>query len=473
MNPFPQRLQPQPLVTTQRTLFDFDYFKPFAAISDSDPNTWGHTLESIDTASTFRILLQNPNGIKPSVTEPEFLFSLHLCNEIGAGAICLAETNLNWNHSQHHVSLRRCLFRNWKAAKFETSVPEERFLGNYQPGGTATIVTNRWTSRVVTSGSDPLGLGRWSFIVLRGKQDTNICIVTAYRVCNDKYTGPKTAYQQQRRHLSAPFRQQGKVINQDPHRQFILDLQRWIVSKQAEGMQIILSLDNNEELLPNAGQLVQPSAASLVSPTVNASHDGTLETLIRSTGLVDVLRHQHPSKSYPPTYNRGKKRIDYILVSTSLLSSVMRSGILPYNAVFQGDHRPCFIDIDVSQAFDGKTPEFCPPCQCQLQLHDPRIIKQYLEKLHQQFEIHKIPEKVTALRQDYNQWADHHQLEYEKLDKLITEAMLYAERQSGSKYTKTYEWSPTLIQAVSAERYWRLQLRHSQGLSHSRNFTEG
>jgi len=67
------------------------------------------------------------------------------------------------------------------------------------------------------------------------------------------------------------------------------------------------------------------------------------------------------------------------------------------------------------------------------------------------------------LRQDYNQWADHHQLEYEKLDKLITEAMLYAERQSGSKYTKTYEWSPTLIQAVSAERYWRLQLRHSQG----------
>jgi hypothetical protein len=76
------------------------------------------------------------------------------------------------------------------------------------------------------------------------------------------------------------FRQQGKVINQDPHRQFLLDLQRWIASKQAEGMQIILSLDNNEELLPNAGQLVQLSTASPVSPTVNASHDGTLETLI-------------------------------------------------------------------------------------------------------------------------------------------------------------------------------------------------
>ncbi len=461
-SPIPQQ-QTQTSVTTQRTLFDFHYFKPYAAVSDSDPDTWGHTPESIDTSSTFRILLQNPNGIKPSVTEPEFLFSLHLCHEIGIGAICLAETNLNWNNSQHHISLRRCLYRNWKATKFQTSVPEERFLGNYQPGGTATIVTDRWTSRVVTCGSDPLGLGRWSFIVLRGKQDTNICIVTAYRVCNDKYTGPKTAYQQQRRHLSSLFRKQGKVINPDPHRQFILDLQAWIEFKQAEGMQIILTLDNNEELSPNIGQLEPSSTTLLSSPIINVSHDGTLETLIRSTGLVDILRHQHPSKAYPPTYNRGKKRIDYILVSSSLLSAVTRSGILPYNAIFQGDHRPCFIDIDVSKAFDGKTPELCPPCQRQLQLHDPRIIKKYLETLHQQFKIHNIPEKVKALQQEHSEWTDHHQLEYEKLDKLITESMLYAERQSSSRYTKTYEWSPTLIQAVYAERYWRLQLRRSQG----------
>jgi hypothetical protein len=281
-SPIPPQ-QPQKPVTTQRTLFDFHYFKPYAEVSDSDPNTWGHTPESIDTSSTFRILLQNPNGIKPSVTEPEFLFGLHLCHEIGIGAICLAETNLNWNNSQHHVSLHRCLFRNWKATKFQTLVPEERILGNYQPGRTATIVTDRWTSRVVTSGSDPLGLGRWSFIVLRGKQDTNICIVTAYRVCNDKYTGPKTAYQQQRRHLSSLFHQQGKVINPDPHCQFILDLQAWIASKQAEGMQIVLTLDNNEELLPNTGQLEPSSTISLSSPIINASHDGTLETLIHST----------------------------------------------------------------------------------------------------------------------------------------------------------------------------------------------
>jgi hypothetical protein len=447
----------------QRTLFDFQFFKPYATISESDPNTWGHTPESIDTSTTFRLLFQNPNGIKPTVTEPDFLFSLHLCQEIGVAAICLAETNLNWNHSQHHVSLRRCLFRNWKSAKFQTSVPEEKFLGNYQPGGTATIVTDRWTSRVIKSGSDPLGLGRWSFIILRGKQDTSICVITAYRVCKDKTTGPKTAYQQQKRHLSSLLRTQGKVSTVDPHRQFILDLQAWITSKQAEGMQIILSLDNNEELMQNKGQL-SPSPSDLTLPIVSASHDGTLETLVRSTGLVDVLRHKHPSDSYPPTYNRGKKRIDYILVSASLLSTVTRSGILPYNAVFQGDHRPCFIDIDVSLAFDGKIAEISPPCQRHLQLHDPRLVTKYLEVLSKQFQLHSIPEKVAALKQQSKtEWSEEKLLTYERLDASITQSMLYAERQTSKRYTKRYEWSPTLIKAVYAERYWRLMLRRSQG----------
>jgi len=167
--------------TLQRTMYDFHYFKPHASVSNTEPDTWGHIPESIDTMSTFRLILTNPNGIRPSVTNPDFMFSLHLCHEIGAGAICLAETNLNWHHSQHHAALHRCLQKNWPASKYQISVPDEIFLG---------------------------GLGRWSFVMLGGKQDINICIISAYHVCDDKYTGPKTAYQQQKRQLSAMFRKQ-------------------------------------------------------------------------------------------------------------------------------------------------------------------------------------------------------------------------------------------------------------------------
>jgi hypothetical protein len=344
-----------------KTLYDFAYFKPQSSITEADPEVWGHIPEQIDTTRTFRILLQNPNGIRPSVTEPEFLFSLHICHEIGAGAICLAETNLNWHHTQHKLSLCRCLHRNWKTSRFQPSVPTEEFLGNYQPGGTVTIITDRWTSRIITTGMDPYDLGRWSYVTLRGKADTIICIITAYRVCNDKYTGPKTAYQQQKRQLAAIFREHQQQPQLDPYKQFIIDLQCWITSLQSVGTQIILCLDNNEELLPNKGQLITLKPSN--TPVPHQTHDGTLETLSQSTGLVDVLQHHHPSSYNPPTYNRGRKRIDLILASVSLLPAIHRSGILPYNAVFQGDHCPCYIDLDGLTAFGGETSPICPPCQ--------------------------------------------------------------------------------------------------------------
>jgi hypothetical protein len=454
--------QQKMLPSSQTTLFDFKFFKPHATISSDDPDVFGHVPQQIDSARTFRIILQNPNGIKPSVTEPDFMFSLHLCHEVGAGAICLAETNINWHHYQHSAALRRCLHRNWSSSRFQTSVPEEIFLGNYQPGGTATLITDRWTSRVTKSGVDPFGLGRWSYVMLRGKSDISICIITAYRVCNDKSTGPKTAYQQQKRHLAALFRQSNKVVTVDPFRQFVLDLQSWISSIQADGTQIILCLDNNEELLESEGQIVSLPLSSL--PAQHKTHDGRLETLARSVGLVDVLRNHHPSPVYPATYNRGRKRIDLILVSASLLKTVKSSGILPYNSIFQGDHRPCYIDLDAEEAFGGKTAPISPPCQRCLQMHDPRKVSAYLDILTKQLDKHNIFHKVSNLqKKDPAQWHKEDYIAYERLDKLITEAMLYAERAVSSRYTKTWEWSPVMVSAVYAERFWRLALKKSSG----------
>ena len=40
--------------------------------------------------------------------------------------------------------------------------------------------------------------------------------------------------------------------------------------------------------------------------------------------------------------------------------------------------------------------------------------------------------------------------------------MKYAEK-SGTKFTRTYDWSPRLIQAVQTKRYWRLLLKRSKG----------
>jgi hypothetical protein len=71
----------------------------------------------------------------------------------------------------------------WKYTCAVTSHTKEDNPQEYQPGGTLAIVCNKWTSRVVEKGTDPFGLGRWTYIGLRGKNNTHSLIVSAYRVC--------------------------------------------------------------------------------------------------------------------------------------------------------------------------------------------------------------------------------------------------------------------------------------------------
>jgi hypothetical protein len=61
------------------------------------------------------------------------------------------------------------------------------------------------------------------------------------------------------------------------------------------------------------------------------------------------------------------------------------------------------------------------------------------------------------------QWSPDHINKYEQLDTIITQSMLYAEKFCGKRYTKLYEWSPSLIKIVETVRYWRLLLKRSKG----------
>jgi hypothetical protein len=36
----------------------------------------------------------------------------------------------------------------------------------YKPGGTMTMIIGKWHARVIETGTDPTGLGRWSFIII-------------------------------------------------------------------------------------------------------------------------------------------------------------------------------------------------------------------------------------------------------------------------------------------------------------------
>ncbi len=155
-----------------------------------------------------------------------------------------------------------------------------------------------------------------------------------------------------------------------------------------------------------------------------------------------------------------------MLISASLQDAVERSGILPYHALFSGDHRPCFIDFNDDLLFFRTTPPLAPPCQWGPQLSDPRKIVSYKLIHYEKLDYHKVFDKYKLIREaaEANQWGPGQVLQYEKLDIIITQSMLSSEKSCSKRFTKRYDWSPKLIQAVEAVCYWRLLLKCSKGL---------
>jgi hypothetical protein len=242
------------------------------------------------------------------------------------------ETKLNWTSSVTY-NVNKWFRQTWQSSVNQSSQIEEGFSSYHQLGGTLTAVVGQWASRVLFKGQDPFGLGRWSYITLRGKGGKLVTFISAYRVSqkHSSSVGMKTAYMQKYRAIKAKYLQHQHTSNPSPQRQIILDLQAWIQHLQENNHQIVLNIDYNDDFYL-ADSSILPLQFNPNSFMVNSAHNGSLCTLTTTCGLVDILALQHSSRPFPPTYIWGKKRIDYIFISASLQDSVTRPGILPYNA---------------------------------------------------------------------------------------------------------------------------------------------
>ncbi len=145
---------------------------------------------------------------------------------------------------------------------------------------------------------------------------------------------------------------------------------------------------------------------------------------------------------------------------------VLRTGSLPLYSLFQGDHRPYYIDLDATIAFEDSAYEISRPQGRGLQLKDSRIVTNYTTALYNQLEYHKIWEKETHIKEvvTSGKWTPHHTEQYQRIDTTITEIMLSAERKAGRRYSTRFDWSPALKKAVQEYRFWKLKLKKTRGL---------
>jgi hypothetical protein len=147
------------------------------------------------------------------------------------------------------------------------------------------------------------------------------------------------------------------------------------------------------------------------------------------------------------------------------MPAVLASGCLSSHSLFNSDHRAYFLDLDPTIIFSDPAYEITRPPYRQLRLHDPRLIDRYRTALHKQLKQHNIISKLEALTNVIaeNKWQEMYTTIYQTLDASITEFMLHAEKSTGKVFSKRFEWSPMLKQAVQAFRYWKLRLKVIRG----------
>ncbi len=178
------------------------------------------------------------------------------------------------------------------------------------------------------------------------------------------------------------------------------------------------------------------------------------------------LAIQHTTRLFPTSHVRGRNQIDYTLISSSLLYTVVSTGVLPQSSLFHGHHRPHYVDFNSNLVFGDPAYDVALAHTRSLRLHDPRIVGKYIATLRDHLDSHNVfpqlEELVSTLQA--GQWTAAHTAEYEALDNIVTTAMLHSEKTARRRISTKYNWSPPLKQAVQCLRYWLLELRQSRNL---------
>eukprot|EP00957_Ditylum_brightwellii_P110532 8431299-Ditylum_brightwellii.AAC.1 len=105
----------------------------------------------------------------------------------------------------------------------------------YQPGGTATFITDKWMRQVYNSGQDKLG--RWSYIMKKGKKNWKVTVISAYQVCDNSIVtaGPTTYWKQQCHQL-----RENRYQDPDPRCIFLKDFQTFLDQRICNDKELII-----------------------------------------------------------------------------------------------------------------------------------------------------------------------------------------------------------------------------------------
>jgi hypothetical protein len=248
------------------------------------------------------------------------------------------------------------------------------------------------------SGTDPLGLARWTYMTLSGTNGELTMILVGYKPCRSPDTYLSSLYQIQQAYytLASPD-------STCPHRWFDSDLLSMLKEWRLAGRRLIVCLDANDHVYNSRLRWALTS-----DPDLN---------------LREVI-HTHTGQPLSATHFHGSRPIDAIWTTPDL--GILNACAMPigYGA---GDHRPFIIDFRTSSMV-GHTPQPVKrPLARRLNTKIPHCADAYNTILEKHLLYHRIPEKLTHLHHN-PQSTNCVKATLDSIDTVTTACMKHAER---------------------------------------------
>jgi hypothetical protein len=321
-------------------------------------------------ANVFRIMLQNVNNLPVSSHVYRSRQLVDCISNQELDVYLMTEVGLCWNKlSAYDQWYERTTGRlTHQKSIFSYNKTELHQTKSIQHGGVGICTTDEGVHRVLSTGEDSSGLGRWAWVRLQGKAGRTIRIITAYRPCGAG--GEGTVWEQHQRHFGT--QEPNQVIN--PRSQFLTDLRTAITDWQAAGDYLILGMDANEDV-----------------------RHGDAASMMTTVSMHEAILAKHSSKSPPATYNRNYSRqpIDGIWVSDGL--EILRGGYTEFGGAAPSDHRALWVDFHYTELFGHSILPTVKPSARRLNANDPRLAETYNQLTKQAFRKNKLFKKLTLL----------------------------------------------------------------------------
>ena len=394
---------------------------------DSTEEHWGEDIGK-ERSNVFRIGVLNIGGFPVdghSAKLEELRMYISNCK---LDSIGLTECNAHWKMIPVQYSMVERTRGWWESLHINTAYYSEyQGLAKFQAGGVSLWSMNKGAHRVMESGQDGRGLGRWAWTKYRGRQNINLRFVTVYRPVLNR-TGVLSVWNQQKSFFES--------IKEDrcPREMLVQDLLTEVAIWLATGDQLIIGGDINED----------------VRTCLLSRH-------LKDMGMIEILTKTHGVNG-PSTYNRGSAPIDGIFVSPTLQGT--RCG---YDK-FVWDHRLLWIEIPLAVAFGHNVPPTVRAAARRLKCEDPRIVQKYLAEYVTWIEHFQLREKAQWLQEGSGllpEWLQ--KLEYDKLDKIRFDAMMFADKHCQKLKMGAKQWTPNYQLARDKVTMWKLIVQRKQG----------